>query len=96
MADLLQFDVVGERRQVDFKIDTSRKTMTEEIEIKLRNAKKEAVEVQAKEVLYRWTNWEIVSQSHSLRKEDARTIYFPVNVPAGEEVTVRYTVRYSW
>ena len=33
------FDVVGERRQVDFRIDTSRKTMTEDIEIKLRNQK---------------------------------------------------------
>ena len=33
------FDVVGERRQVDFKIDTSRNTMTEEIEVKIRNHK---------------------------------------------------------
>jgi hypothetical protein len=90
------FDVVGERRQVDFKIDTGRKTMTEEIEIKLRNAKTEPVEVQAKEVLYRWVNWEITSKSHAYRKDDARSIYFPVAVPPGEEVTVRYSVRYWW
>jgi len=90
------FDVVGERRQVDFRIDTTRKTMSEDIEIKLRNAKNEAVEVQVKEVLYRWTNWEIGSSSHSYRKEDARSIYFPVTVPPGEEVSVRYSVRYSW
>ncbi len=90
------FDVVGERRQVDFKVDTSRKTMSEDIEIRLRNAKKEPVEVQVKEVLYRWVNWEITSKSHAYRKDDARSVYFPVTVPAGEEVTVRYTVRYSW
>jgi len=90
------FDVVGERRQVDFKVDTGRKTMSEDIEIKLRNAKKEPVEVQVKEVLYRWVNWEIASKSHAYRKDDARSIYFPITVPAGEEVTVRYTVRYWW
>jgi hypothetical protein len=90
------FDVVGERRQVDFRIDTARRTMSEDIEIKLRNAKNEPVEVQVKEVLYRWTNWEIVSSSQTYRKEDARNIYFPVAVPPGEEVTVRYSVRYSW
>jgi len=90
------FDVVGERRQVDFKIDTGRKTMSEDIEIKLRNAKTEPVEVQAKEVLYRWVNWEITSKSHAYRKDDARSIYFPVMVPPGEEVTVRYSVRYWW
>ncbi|MBC8118369.1 MAG: DUF4139 domain-containing protein, partial [Burkholderiaceae bacterium] len=48
------FDVVGERRQVDFRVDTTRKTMTEEIEVKLRNQKKERVEVMVKENLYRW------------------------------------------
>ncbi len=63
------FDVVGERRQVDFKVNTSRKTMSEDIEIKLRNAKREPVEVQVKEVLYRWVNWEITSKSHAFRKE---------------------------
>ncbi|HUL66856.1 MAG TPA: hypothetical protein VLW55_19810 [Burkholderiaceae bacterium] len=90
------FDVVGERRQVDFRIDTARKTMTEEIEITLRNAKKEPVEVQVKEALYRWVNWEITSSSDSYRKQDARSVYFPVTVPAGGETKVRYTVRYWW
>ncbi len=90
------FDVVGERRQVDFNIDTSRKTMTEHIEIRLRNQKTERVEVQVKETLYRWVNWEITSRSHVWRKDDARSVSFPVEVPAGEEVVVRYAVRYWW
>jgi hypothetical protein len=90
------FDVVGERRQVDFRVDTSRRTMSEEIEVKLRNQKKERVEVQVKENLYRWVNWKIASQSHDFRKEDARTIIFPVTVAPESEVTVRYTVHYSW
>jgi hypothetical protein len=90
------FDVVGERRQVDFKIDSNRNTMTEEIEVKIRNRKDEPVKVIVKENLYRWTNWKITASTQSYEKQDARTIHFPVTVPADKEVIVRYTVRYTW
>lgn len=90
------FDVVGERRQVNFTVDTSRKTMTEEIEVKVRNQKKESVDVMVKENLYRWTNWQITSKSHDFRKDDARTVTFPVKIAAGAEGVVRYTVTYTW
>jgi hypothetical protein len=87
---------VGERRQVHFTVDTSRKNMTEEIEVKLRNHKKEPVTVIVKENLYRWTNWQITSKSHDFEKQDARTVHFPVKIASGAEATVRYTVHYSW
>jgi len=90
------FDVVGERRQLDFRVDTSRKTMTEEIEVRLRNQKKERVEVMVKENLYRWVNWNITSKSHDYRKDDARTVVFPVTIAPGAEAVVRYTVQYTW
>lgn len=90
------FDVVGERRQVDFKVDSTGKTMEEEIEIKLRNQKDEAVTVIVKENLYRWTNWNITKKSHPFEKFDARTVHFPVKIAKGAEVVLRYTVRYSW
>jgi hypothetical protein len=90
------FDVVGSRRQVDFRIDSNRNTMTEEIEVKLRNSKDEKVPVIVKENLYRWTNWKITQANHPWEKQDARTIHFPVEVPANGETTVRYTVRYTW
>jgi hypothetical protein len=90
------FDVVGERRQVDFKIDTARNTMTEEIEVKIRNHKEEPVKVIVKENLYRWTNWKIVTSTQPYEKQDARTIHFPITVPADKEVIVHYTVRYTW
>lgn len=90
------FDIVGERRQVDFKVDTSRKTISEDIEIKLRNQKKEAVTVIAKENLYRWVNWQITSKTHDYEKQDARTIQFPLRIAAGGEVTLRYSVQYTW
>ncbi len=90
------FDVVGSRRQVDFKIDTRGNTMSEEIEVKLRNSKDEKVAVIVKENLYRWTNWKITQATQPWEKQDSRTIHFPVEVPANGETTVRYTVRYTW
>lgn len=67
------FDVVGERRQADFRIDYDEHWMEEDIEIKVRNHKAEAVEVIIKENQYRWTNWEIKSAQVQVRGvNDAR------------------------
>jgi hypothetical protein len=90
------FDVVGERRQVDFALDSKAKSMEEEIEVKLRNHKKDPVDVLVRENLFRWTNWTVQSSSVAYEKGDARTLYFAVKVPADGEQTVRYRVRYTW
>ncbi|HEU5136913.1 MAG TPA: hypothetical protein VFU13_17325 [Steroidobacteraceae bacterium] len=90
------FDVVGERRQVSFNVDTAGKWMEEEIEVKLRNHKTQPVEVLVKENLYRWSNWKVLTQTHKYDKEDARTISFPVRVARDGETVVRYRVRYTW
>ena len=90
------FDVVGERRQISFSVDTTAKWMEEEIEVKLRNHKSQPVDVVVKENLYRWSNWKILTQTHKYDKEDARTISFPVKVAKDGEAVVRYRVRYTW
>jgi hypothetical protein len=90
------FDVVGERKQVDYAVNTSAKWMEEEIEVKLRNHKEVPVTVLVKENLYRWNNWKIIKKSQDYDKEDARTIYFPVTIAKDGEATVRYRVRYTW
>jgi len=90
------FDVVGERRQVDFVVDSKARWMEEEIEVKLRNHKKQPVEVLVKEPVYRWSTWRVLTKSHNFVKEDAHTIYFPVKVPTDGETVVRYRVRYTW
>ena len=90
------FDVVGERKQTSFKVDTHRDWMDETIEIKLRNHKDELVKVVVKENLYRWVNWKITESTHRYDKIDSRTVHFPVEVPPDGEVTVRYTVHYDW
>ena len=90
------FDVVGERTQTDFDVDTGRKEIQETYRIQVRNHKDEDVKVIVREVLFRWASWEIVEQSDELEKVDSRTIHFPVVVPARGEKTVTYRVRYRW
>lgn len=90
------FDVVGERKQVDFRVDTSRRVMEETIEVTLRNRKESPVEVIAQEQLYRWVNWEIIKTDTAWKKEDSRRVRFTVKLEPDEERTIRYTVRYTW
>jgi hypothetical protein len=90
------FDVVGERKQVNFVSDARARWIEEEIEVEVRNHKDEDVEVQVREFLFRWSNWQVLTSSQAYEKEDARTILFPVKVPKNSNRTVRYKVRYSW
>jgi len=90
------FDVVGERRQVDFMLNAREHWMEEEIEIRLRNHKAQSVAVTVSETLPRWSTWQIVSKDHDFEKENAHTIRFPVSVPKDGETLVRYRVRYTW
>jgi hypothetical protein len=90
------FDVVGERKQLDFKVDSRRDWMQESFQIVLRNHKDAPVRVIVKENLFRWTNWEIVEKSDPFEKTDARTIQFEVDVPPNAAKSVTYTVKYSW
>jgi len=90
------FDLVGERKQTNFRVDTSDKWLDESFEIKLRNRKKEPVEIRVVEHLYRWNNWDITQKSDDFKKTDSQTIEFRVPVKPDEERTVTYTVHYSW
>ncbi len=90
------FDIVGDRRQTDFNVNSNGHESTESFEIKVRNHKADAVHVIVRENLYRWANWEITASSDTWEKKDFRTIEFPVDVPKDGEKTVTYTVRYTW
>ncbi len=90
------FDIVGERKQTDFQIETSRHWMRESIEIVVRNHKTEAVTVRIKEPLYRWNTWKITSSSQEYTKLDAFNVAWDVQIPPDGEVKVSYTVEYTW
>jgi hypothetical protein len=90
------FDVVGERRQTSFRLDSGRHWADESFEIKLRNHKKEAVEVRVVEHMYRWIEWGVSAKSADFNRTDARTIEFRPTVPASGEAVITYTVHYTW
>ena len=90
------FDLVGERRRTNYKIDTSKNWIDESFEIKLRNHKKEPVEIRVVEHLFRWFTWEISEKSTQFEKKNAQTVEFRVPLKPDEEKTLTYMVHYSW
>jgi hypothetical protein len=91
------FDLVGERRQVDFTIENARRTADESFEIKVRNRKEqESVEIRVVENLLRRRTWEITKASHDYTKTDSQTIEFRINLDPGDEKVLTYTVHYTW
>jgi hypothetical protein len=90
------FDLVGERRQTNYNVDSNNSRADESFEIKLRNHKKEPVVIRVVEHLYRWNNWEITAHSDDFTKTDAQTIEFNVQVQPDVEKTVTYTAHYTW
>ena len=90
------FDVIGERKQTNYQLDSSRRTLVETYEVTLTNRKDQAQKVTVAEPLYRYANWELVETSDRYRKIDSRTVHFDVTVPADAKKTVRFQVRYTW
>src|SRR5262249_35570339 len=90
------FDVVGERKRTEYRVDTNNHWADESFEIKVRNHKREPVTVRVVERLYRWHTWEITKKSQDFTKKDAQTIEFNATVEPDKEAVVTYTVHYSW
>jgi len=90
------FDIVGERKRTNFRVDEANHRANESFEITLRNRKKDEVEVRVAEKLYRWVNWEITAHSQPFTKQDAQRIEFRVALKPDEVKTVTYTVHYAW
>lgn len=90
------FDLVGERKRMNFTRNERRNEATESFEITVRNRKEEASEIRVVEHLARWANWEVTEKTQEFTKMNAQTIEFRVPLAAGEEKVVSYTVRYTW
>jgi hypothetical protein len=90
------FDLVGERKRINFHLDEANHLADESFEIKLRNHKTDPVEIRVIEHLYRWTNWAITQKSDPFTKTNAQEVKFTVPLKPDEEKTITYTVHYSW
>ena len=90
------FDLIGERRRTNFKIDQANSNAEESFEIRVRNHKKEPADILVVEHLYRAATWDIAQNSTDFTKKDSSTIEFPIKVTPDGEQKVIYTVRYNW
>ena len=90
------FDVVGERKVVGFKLDKARKTMSETVEIEVRNQKKAVQTVVVREHLYRWKNWEITERNEAFEKLDSNTVEWRLKIAPEGTGKIRYEVVYTW
>jgi len=90
------FDLVGERKRTDFKVDHAAHWMDETFEIHLRNHKKEEAEFRVIEHMYRCSNWTVTVANYKNSKPEARKAEFRISVPPNEERVLHYTVHYTW
>jgi hypothetical protein len=84
------FDVVGSRKQTDWK-KIAYDTYEAAFEISLRNHKKEDVVVKVVEPIP--GDWTMLSSSHAYKKSEAFTAEFNIPVPKDQEVKLNYRVR---
>ena len=89
------FDLVGEHRMTNNTEDGANRLATQSFEIKVRNRKKEPVEIHVVEHAARGGNWTLTAQSQPHEKKDATTFEFRVPLKPDEEKTVTYTIRYT-
>lgn len=87
------FDIVGSRRQVEWKRIGTR-VYEVEWEVHLRNHKTTPETVWVVEPVP--GDWELLRSSHTPERLEAHTLRFEVPVPAGGEEKVIYRVRFRW
>ena len=90
------FDLTGEHRMTNNAENGSERVATQTFEIKVRNHKKEPVEIRVVEHATHGGNWTLTAQSQEHKKTDAHTLEFRVPLKPDEEKTVTYTIRYTW
>jgi len=62
----------------------------------LWNRSKEAVSIEVREPMYRWSNWTIEGNSHEFKKEDAQNVSYAVELEPDAEEVLTFTVKYFW
>jgi len=87
------FDVVCERKQLDYKKIASNQSEME-YQISLRNHKDSAVTVEVREPV--GGDWEVVNSNFKWTKLDATTIGFSIPVEKDGAATLDYRVRVKW
>jgi hypothetical protein len=86
------FDIIGKRRILNF----DRQTKSEEstISLQILNTSNKSIKVKAVEKIF--GDWVIKESSSMYIKEDASTIYFPLEIEPGQSELITYTYKKEW
>jgi len=89
------FDVVGKRKQMDYKILSrnalQRFNTEQEWQITLSNHKEKPAEIEVIEPVP--GDWKVIRSSHDYKKEDAGAIKFKLKLAKDETQTITYRVK---
>ncbi len=89
------FDLVGEHRRTDLRRNNDR-VISETYEVKLRNRKKEPVEIRLVEHMAHWSDWTISENAMPYTKLDSHRAEFRVPLKPDEEKVITFRVNYVW
>lgn len=92
------FDVIGERKQMDYKILTKNSSQRFDVEqaweVTVRNHKDKPSVVEVIEPM--GGQWEMAESSHPYEKIDVNTVKFVLKLEKEENQTIKYRVRIRW
>lgn len=87
------FDVVAERKTLESR-SLGERSREDSYEIRFRNHKTSAVEIDVKESA--WGDWRVTKSSHPSTRKDASTIQFKIPVAPDGETVLTFTVFTKW
>jgi len=86
------FDIIGKRRILNF--DRQSKSEESTISLQILNTSDKSIKVKAIEKIF--GDWVIKESSSMYIKEDASTIYFPLEIEPGQSELITYTYKKEW
>ena len=86
------FDIIGKRRILNFDRQTNSEEST--ISLQILNSSDKSIKVKAVENIF--GDWVIKESSSMYIKEDASTIYFPLEIEPGQSELITYTYKKEW
>ena len=86
------FDIIGKRRILNF--DRQSKSEESTISLQIINTSDKSIKVKAVEKIF--GDWVIKESSSMYIKEDASTIYFPLEIEPGQSELITYTYKKEW
>jgi len=86
------FDIIGKRRILNFDRQSNSEEST--ISLQILNTSDKSIKVKSVEKIF--GDWVIKESSSMYIKEDASTIYFPLEIEPGQSELITYTYKKEW